>query len=339
MRCVIKSRLKSRVDALLPSNTKAVIYSLKGCALSNDERSFFTEAQPLGFILFKRNCERPAQVRKLCDDLRSCVGWHCPILIDQEGGRVQRLKPPVWRGYPAMQSFGARAEIDMDGALEDLRYTILQLAGELAEVGVNVNCAPVLDVLTEATTEAIGDRAFSEKVDIVGRLGLSVCRNLLAAGIVPIVKHIPGHGRAVCDSHKELPRVEVSLDALCKNDFEPYRFVFRSDVGAKLWAMASHVVYEAIDPDHPASVSEMVINKTIRSEIGFDGFLVSDDLDMDALAGYGDVAERAVKTIQAGCDAALYCSGDLEQMKKIQKIVPNLSAKAQERLHLSYKTA
>ena len=339
MRCVSRLRLKNRAGVLLPSNTKAVIYSVKGCALSDDERSFFAESLPLGFILFARNCEGPAQMRALCDDLRESVGWHCPILIDQEGGRVQRLKPPVWRSYPAMKYFGDMAREDMDSALEQLRFMMLQLAEELVEVGVNVNCAPVLDVLSEVTHDAIGDRAFADDPETVGRLGLSVCRNLIVAGVVPVVKHIPGHGRGKVDSHKDLPCIYESLDCLKKSDFNPFRFVFNSDVGSRIWAMAAHVIYDAIDPEHPASVSGKVISETIRGEMGFEGLLLSDDLDMEALAGYGDIAERALACLDAGCDVALYCGGEIEKMQKIQKIVPNLSAKAQKALNLSYKQA
>jgi len=324
---------------MIPNNTKAVIYSVQGAALSKEERSFFADAQPLGFILFGRNVETPAQLAMLNVELRAAVGWHCPILIDQEGGRVQRLKPPIWRGYPSMQTFGARAGVDMEIALEDLRYCTLQLAEELKEVGVNVTCAPVLDVLTEATHDVIGDRAFSEDAEIVSRLGLSVCRNLLSTNVIPVIKHLPGHGRATCDSHKELPRVGAYYDDLCKSDFKPFRFVSESDIAPKLWGMVAHVIYETIDPDYPASVSAKVIGDVIRGEIGFDGLLLSDDLDMDALKAYGDVGARAIACLEAGCDVALYCSGRLADMHDIQKTVPNLSAKARERLHSSLKLA
>ncbi len=313
-------------------NAGAVILSLKGCAVSDEERSFFKDANPLGFILFARNCENPAQLKALTDDLRGALGRSCPILIDQEGGRVQRLKPPVWRQYPPMKQFGDKAVSDMDGTLEELRFTILQMADELSECGVNVNCAPVLDVLTEVTHDVIGDRAFSENPEMVARLGLSVCRHFLAAGITPVIKHVPGHGHGKVDSHKDLPVVFEKLNRLRKGDFDPFRIVSESDVGSSVWGMAAHIVYDQIDPDHPASVSSKIINDIIRDEIGFDGFLVTDDLDMDALAGYGDPAQRALASLEAGCDAALYCSGDLAVMEKIAKAVPNLSAKAQKRL-------
>ncbi|MEM7650567.1 MAG: beta-N-acetylhexosaminidase [Pseudomonadota bacterium] len=320
-------------------DSKAVIFSLKGCALSDDERSFFKESNPLGFILFARNCENPQQLKSLTDDLRDTLGRNCPILIDQEGGRVQRLKPTVWRSYPPMKDFGDKAAEDMSGALEELRFSILQMAEELSECGVNVNCAPVMDVLTDATHDAIGDRAFSDDPEIVARLGLSVCRNLLAAGITPVVKHLPGHGRGKVDSHKDLPKISASIDELQSSDFKAIRSVFKSNIAPFVWGMMGHIVFEDIDPEHPASVSPKIISEIIRDDLGFDGFLVTDDLDMDALSGYGDVAARTLASLEAGCDAALYCSGKLEDMKKIAESVPKLSQKAQERLQKAAQSA
>jgi len=322
---------------LLPNNTKAVIYSCEGCALSDNERSFFAESAALGFVLFGRNCETPEQLRALSDSLRDVVGWECPILIDQEGGRVQRLKPPIWRGYPSMRTFGARAAIDMEGALSDLRFTVMQLSEELRAGGISVNCAPVLDVLIEATHDAIGDRAFSEDPDIVSRLGLSVCRNFIDVGITPIIKHIPGHGRAASDSHKDLPRVSASREELQATDFKPFKDIAVSDIADQVWAMAAHIVYEDIDAELPSSASPSIINDVIRGDIGFDGLLVSDDLDMDALAALGDVGQRSEAVLQAGCDVSLYCSGKLDDMQTIAKTVPNLSAKARKALQKSVK--
>ncbi|MGH1398653.1 MAG: beta-N-acetylhexosaminidase [Alphaproteobacteria bacterium] len=318
------------------SQSKAVILSVKGTALSEGERSFFASARPLGFILFARNCEAPAQVASLAAELREVVGWHCPVLIDQEGGRVQRLKPPVWRQYAPMKSFGKRAEQgDLDGALSDLRFSILQLAEELVEAGVDVNCAPVMDVLSAVTHDVIGDRAFSEEPDVVARMGESVCRNFLSAGVVPVIKHLPGHGRGAVDSHKDLPHVSENIDELIVADFEPFRSVSKI-FGQAIWGMVAHIVYDAIDPAHPSSVSPTIIKDVIRGDIGFDGFLLSDDLDMEALAGYGDVGGRAAACLAAGCDAALYCAGELDVMEGLIKSVPNLSASAQKRLQNSY---
>lgn len=298
-----------------------VIFSVEGRVLSTSERDFFRDARPFGFILFARNCETPEQVRRLTDDLKEAVGRDCPILIDQEGGRVQRLKPPFWRAYPPMRHFGEMAESDPEKALADLRFTILQMAEELLAAGVNADCAPVLDVLAADTHDVIGDRAFSCDPQIVGRLGVSVCRNFLAAGITPIIKHLPGHGRATLDSHKALPRVATPLSVLDAVDFEPFRIVAQSDIGGAVWGMAAHVVYEAIDPEHPSSVSSKVIGEIIRGRIGFGGLLLSDDLDMQALDRYGGPAARARAVLEAGCDVALYCAGDLAVMQEISGVV------------------
>ena len=310
----------------------AAILSLSGPKLTSKEKDFFKEANPFGFILFARNCETPEQVEVLIAGLKETLGRDCPILIDQEGGRVQRLKPPIWRHYPAADTFGARAEVDLELALDDLRFNTLQLSGELRDLGINVNCTPVLDVLSPETHDVIGDRAFSEKPEIVARLGLSVCRNSLAAGVTPVIKHLPGHGRARVDSHKDLPRVNASREDLEKIDFFPFRSVASSDIASGVWGMAAHIVYEQIDSDHPSSVSPVIIREIIRGSIGFNGFLVSDDLDMEALKYYGNIPRRCLATLGAGCDAALYCAGNLPVMEKIAESVPKLSARALQSL-------
>jgi len=311
---------------------KAVIFSVAGPELSAEEEALFRDANPYGFILFARNCENRAQVKALTDDLRASVGRDCPILIDQEGGRVQRLKPPQWRSYPPFQQFGDLARSNMDKALEDLRFETLRLAEELLEVGVNVNCSPVLDVLMPETHDVIGDRAFSDDPELVARLGLSVCRHFLAADIVPIIKHIPGHGRARADSHLELPRVSASLEELRAVDFKPFQAVANDRIGAAVWAMTAHIVYDALDAEQVASASPAVIHDFIRGEIGFEGILLSDDLDMKALDCYGDVTQRAHLCLEAGCDLALYCSGELEPMQKLAESVPNLREESRIRL-------
>ncbi|MCB1533101.1 MAG: beta-N-acetylhexosaminidase [Alphaproteobacteria bacterium] len=310
----------------------ASIFSLSGPELTKEQRAFFRDADPLGFILFARNCENPAQLHTLTSELKETLGRNCPILIDQEGGRVQRLKPPIWRKYDPARSFGERAENNMDEALQDLRFRTLRIAEELLECGITVNCDPVIDVLTSETHEVIGDRAYSDNPDIVSRLGISVCRQYLAAGVTPVIKHLPGHGRATLDSHKDLPRVNAPREDLRTRDFKAFRDVCASDIGGYIWSMAAHIVYEDIDPDRPSSISPTVISDIIRGEIGFDGLLLTDDLDMDALSAHGDVALRASASLQAGCDVALYCSGKLADMQKIAESVPNLSAKAQKRL-------
>ncbi|MCC6597754.1 MAG: beta-N-acetylhexosaminidase [Alphaproteobacteria bacterium] len=304
-------------SSVIPEGLLPVIFSVKDSCLSAGEFDLFRQSNPLGFILFARNCENPAQLRTLTDALRDAVGRDCPILVDQEGGRVQRLKPPFWRRYPPMRYFGEMMDTDPEGALEALRFTILQMGEELRAAGITTNCAPVLDVLNAQTHEAIGDRAFSDNPQSVGRLGLSVCRNLLAMGITPVIKHLPGHGRADLDSHKNLPRVSAPLAALEETDFQPFSMIARSDIGKQVWGMAAHIVYEDIDPVHASSVSRVIIKDIIRDRLGFEGILLSDDLDMEALAHYGDVPARARAVLAAGCDVALYCGGDLAVMRQI----------------------
>ncbi len=310
----------------------AVIFSIEGPELSKDEIALFKQANPFGFILFARNCQTPAQVLALTNHLRDLVGRECPILIDQEGGRVQRLKPPIWREYPAARTFGIQAETDLNGALSDLRFRTLQLSEELRASGINVNCDPVLDVLSNNTHDVIGDRAFSSDPDIVARLSLSICRHYLASGITPVIKHMPGHGRANADSHKELPIIEASLEELEKMDFKPFIEIAQSDVGAAVWGMPTPVLYSAIDPEHAACASPIVIEDIIREKIGFKGILISDALDMEGMAAYGDAATRTNAVLHAGCDLALHCTGKLDEMQKIAESVPKLSINALERL-------
>ncbi|MGQ0526953.1 MAG: beta-N-acetylhexosaminidase [Alphaproteobacteria bacterium] len=315
-------------------NASAAIFSIAGLQLSKDEIELFKKSPPLGFILFARNCENPAQLKSLNEQLKNIVGRDCPILIDQEGGRVQRLRPPHWRALPPMKQFGDAALEDKDHALEDLRFTILQMAEDLLGCGINVNCTPVLDVLTAKTHDVIGDRAFSGNPAVVSRLGLSVCRSLLAAGITPIIKHIPGHGRGTLDSHFDLPVVDTVAAELSKTDFLPFRDIASSDVGPYLWAMTAHIIYSAIDPDLPATLSPRMID-IIRREIGFDGILLTDDVDMKALKTYGDVTTRCRDSLEAGCDLVLYCAGNMGDMRKIAESVPKMTVKTLERLQKS----
>lgn len=321
----------------VPEGTKAVIFSLSGPELTPHEAALFKAARPLGFILFDkdgaRNIQNPRQVKALTDSLKDCAGWDCPILIDQEGGRVQRMKPPYWRAYPPGKMFGdMAADESLDAALEALRFNTLQMADDLVEAGVNVNCAPVLDLVFPGAHEIIGDRAFGADPALAGRLGLSLCRHYLAAGVTPVIKHIPGHGRAEADSHLALPRVKASHAELAAADFAPFKILAESDVGRRVWGMTAHVVYEAFDPDHPATTSRTVMNDVIRGEIGFEGFLLGDDLDMKALDIYGDLPARAKACLDAGCDALLYCSGRFKDMELLARHVPELTSSARQRL-------
>jgi len=310
----------------------ACIFSVSGETLTDRELSVFKDSDPLGFILFKRNCENPEQVKSLVDQLKETVGRDCPILIDQEGGRVQRLRPPHWREYSPMKVFGDLYREDPEAALEQLRFETLRLSEELVELGINVDCAPVLDLIFDGAHDIVGDRSFSDDPDIVYRLGLSVCRHFLSAGITPIIKHIPGHGRALADSHLELPHVDADYDDLSKLDFAPFRAIAKSEVGQAVWAMTAHMTYQALETDIPMSLSADSITKVIRDDIGFDGVLICDDLDMKALDAYGTVSDKANKAIAAGCDLGLYCAGEIEKMEELAENLPKMSEKALKRL-------
>ncbi len=304
----------------------AVIYGCSGTALRTDEKSFFAEVRPAGFILFERNCENPDQVRGLVDDLRGCTGRAgTPVLIDQEGGRVQRLKPPHWRDRPAAASFQSLAGRDPALAGEAVRLNAELIAAELSDLGITVDCAPVLDVPAPGSHGIIGDRAFGDDPDKVAALGLVAAEGFLSRGVLPVIKHIPGHGRAFADSHHELPVVEAAAEELEKTDFPPFRAL-----GHMPWAMTAHVVYTALDEDNPATTSERVIRDTIRGSLGFDGVLVSDDIGMKALTG--SFAERAAAALAAGCDLVLHCSGDMAEMEDTARGAGPLTGDAVARL-------
>jgi beta-N-acetylhexosaminidase len=300
---------------MTPRMPLAAILGCSGTELRAVERDFFAAADPLGFILFERNCADPDQLRALTSELRGCVGRDdAPILIDQEGGRVQRLKPPHWRRAPAGAAFAALARQDA-GAAEEAAYLNARLiAGELHASGIDVDCAPVLDVPQPGGDPVIGDRALGADPATVSALGRQVCAGLTDGGVVPVIKHIPGHGRATADSHEATPVVDAAFGELEAVDFAPFRAVAAA-LGRGVWGMTAHVVFDAIDPEFPATVSARVIGETIRGAIGFDGFLVSDDLSMKALSDR--LAERAAAALAAGCDAVLHCNGKLEEMEQV----------------------
>ncbi len=304
----------------------AVVFGCEGLSLTDWERGFFTDSNPLGFILFARNCETPEQIRALVADLRESVGRDsAPVLIDQEGGRVARLKPPRWRAAPAAGRFGLLAGRDRDLAAEAVHLNARLIAADLIDLGITVNCAPVLDLPTPGADDAIGDRAFGAEPERVAELGRAFCDGLLAGGVLPVIKHIPGHGRARVDSHHQLPRVETPRAELEVSDFRPFAALAHLP-----WAMTGHLVYTAIDPDHPATMSRRVIAEVIRGAIGFDGVLVTDDLSMNALRG--GYAERAADSLAAGCDLVLHCNGKTEEMTAVMAGVGPLSADAVRRL-------
>lgn len=307
------------------NNALACIFSISGTKLTDKEISLFKSANPFGFILFKRNCENPAQLKLLTSSLKEIVGRDCPILIDQEGGRVQRLGSPHWRDFKPMRYFGDLYKLDREKALDELRFETLRLSDELVELGINVNCAPVLDLYFEGAHAIIGDRAFSDDPEIVARLGECVCRNFLKAGITPIIKHIPGHGRAHSDSHLELPVIDAPYEELSRLDFAPFKELASSDMGNNIWAMSAHITFNAMDRDHLVSVSPKVINDVIRGDIGFNGILIGDDLDMKAMDAYGGICAKAIETLRAGCDLALYCAGEFDKMEELAANLPVLS--------------
>lgn len=283
---------------------KPVIFGCSGLKLTAEEREFFKKHQPYGFIIFKRNIENPAQVRALVEEFKSCVEHKfVPILIDQEGGRVARLRPPYWPEFECCGNF-EKKESPLDASFTGG----FNIAKELAAIGVNVDCAPMLDVRQPGAHDIVGDRAFSEDPKIVAKLGRAFMDGLKMGGVLPIIKHIPGHGRAMSDSHLELPRVKASLKEL-EVDFYPFR-----ELNDAPYAMTAHIIYEAIDPDNCATQSAKVI-KLIRENIGFKGLIMTDDLSMKALAG--SFAERTKRSLDAGCDLILHCNGEMAEMKEI----------------------
>jgi beta-N-acetylhexosaminidase len=286
---------------------KPVIYGLSGHALTPEERDFFGEADPLGYILFKRNCGDRAQMRALTDSLRMLSGRaDLPILIDQEGGRVARMQPPEWPAFPAPAVFDALYDVAPVSAIEAARASAHALALMLAEVGVNVDCLPLLDVRQPETTGAIGDRSLGGEPMRVAALGKAVIQGLRRGGVVGVVKHMPGHGRAVVDSHLELPRVAAGAEAL-ETDIAPFASLHDAPMG-----MTCHVVFEAWDSEHPATLSPTVIHDIIRGRIGFDGLLLTDVIDMMALSG--SAGEKAVAALAAGCDVVLDCWARMDEM-------------------------
>ena len=301
------------------------IYGCSGAALSADERAFFRETQPWGFILFGRNIETPDQVRTLVRALRETVGG-APVLIDQEGGRVSRLKPPHWHERLAAARFGALHDANPEAAREATYLNARLIAHDLANLEINVDCLPVLDVPVAGAHDVIGDRAFARDPGTVIDLGRAQIEGLMEGGVLPVMKHIPGHGRAGADSHLALPRVDADVEELSASDFVTFRSLDLCPM-----AMTAHVVYDSIDPQRPATTSPKVIRDVIRGEIGFDGLLMSDDLSMRALDGPLEVRARAA--LFAGCDVVLHCNGDMEEMKLVAseaKVLDGIALKRAE---------
>lgn len=287
---------------------RAVVFGIAGTILTADEKAFLRDADPLGFILFGRNCEEPDAIRGLTAELRNTVGRDdAPVLIDQEGGPVMRLRPPIWHDAPAAQTLGNLYLDDPDRAINATRALGSMFGAELLELGIDVDCAPVADLARPETTDAIGTRAYSDNPQIVAVLARAMAEGLQQEGCLPVIKHIPGHGRAQVDSHQVLPHVSADREALQTTDFSVFTELCDLPLG-----MSAHVVFEAFDPDDPATTSRTVIEQLIRGHIGFDGFLFSDDIVMSALSG--SPSERTRRVLEAGCDAVLHCSGELSEM-------------------------
>ncbi len=308
------------------SQPRAVIFSCAGPFLSAAEKAFFEAENPFDFILFARNVENPDQVRKLIDDLRECVGREdAPVLVDQEGGRVQRLRSPHWFTAPSFGKIGALYATDKDKACRAAMITTELIAHDLIECGFNVNCSPSLDMNRPETSNVIGDRSFGLDQHMITELALIVAKTYLDCGVMPVIKHMPGHGRAIVDSHHELPVVDTTLEDLEATDFVPFKAL-----NSQPWGMTAHIVFEAVDKNAPATQSPAVIKNIIRGSIGFDGLLLSDDLNMNALAG--DLDLRAARALEAGVDIILHCSGDLDEMRKVAPHCPPLPATTVRRI-------
>src|SRR5215469_6679592 len=302
---------------------RAVVLGCSGESLNTFERGFFPAADPVGFILFRRNCGSPGQVRELVAALRECVGRNsAPVLIDQEGGRVARLRPPHWRLYP---SAARLASLPDPLAARAARLAARLMADDLQRLGITVDCLPVLDLPAEDADPVIGDRAYGSNPDRVVHLAQTVCEALLEGAVLPVIKHIPGHGRARVDSHEACPLIETGREELSCTDFAPFR-----GLAGMPWAMTAHIVYAAIDTAAPATLSRRVIADVIRGEIGFGGVLISDDLSMRALGGR--IGERVRRALDAGCDLALHCNGDPGEMEEVVAEASVISHRTAERL-------
>ncbi|MBR0551144.1 glycoside hydrolase family 3 N-terminal domain-containing protein [Stakelama marina] len=310
---------------------KPVIYGLSGLSLTDAERAFFAEADPVGYILFKRNVGDRAQLRALTDELRTLSGRDdLPILIDQEGGKVARMGPPEWPAFPAGPAFDALYEIAPASAIEAARVNAQAIALMLAEVGITVDCLPLLDVRQPETTPAIAERVFGAEPMRVSALGRATIEGLRRGGVVGVVKHMPGHGRAVVDSHYELPVVKADAHAL-ESDLEPFHTLKDAPMG-----MTAHVVYEAWDSERPGTLSPVIVEDVIRRRIGFDGLLMTDDIDMKALSG--SAGEKAAAAIAAGCDVALDCWARMNEMVDIAERTGELTTAGRERLDRAMAT-
>jgi beta-N-acetylhexosaminidase len=303
---------------------RAFISGLAGLTLTANERSFLRETQPWGLILFKRNISYPRQVTELVDSFRDVVGWQAPILVDQEGGRVQRLGPPHWPVYPPGARYSELYDRDPASGLAAARLAGHLIAADLAALGIDVDCLPIADVPVPGADAVIGDRAYGTEPGKVAAIAAAVAQGLQAGGVLPVLKHLPGHGRATADSHHRLPVVDTARATLEATDFAAFRPLAGLPLG-----MTAHVVFSAIDAIAPATTSVTMVQEVIRGFIGFRGLLMSDDVSMNALSG--TIAERSRAALAAGCDVVLHCNGNLEEMVAVATVAPELSGEAARR--------
>lgn len=302
------------------------IFGCSGLSLTPEEKTFFAKVKPAGFIIFKRNVDEPDQVAALVKEMKETVGRHkVPILVDQEGGRVQRLSEPFWRKYPAMATFGQMAQKDPTLAASALRLNVRLIADDLRRVGINVDCLPVLDIMNDWADPIVGDRAFSNDPKLVTAMGRIVVDALMEGGVLPVIKHIPGHGRATADSHLELPVVDATVAEMDDTDFVPFKELSDAPFG-----MTAHIKYTDIDPKQCATLSRVVIGRIIRMKMGFSGLLMSDDLAMKALTG--EFEDRTRGAFAAGCDLVLHCNGKMDEMQAIASACHVASGKLEKRL-------
>jgi beta-N-acetylhexosaminidase len=310
---------------------KNFITGLSGPVLTGEERELVAREKPCGLILFDRNIEDREQLRRLIGEYCEAVGEERQlVLIDQEGGRIQRMRPPVWRAWPAAARYGELWEKERETALEAARLVFRLMMEELREVGFNVDCAPVLDIPRPGAHEVIGDRAFGTDLKAIIELGRAVAEGCMEGGVLPVIKHLPGHGRANADSHEQLPVIDASRNELERSDFIPFRALRDMPL-----AMTGHLLLRRIDPNNHVSVSPLIISEIIRGHIGFDGLLMSDDIHMEAMAG--GMGERASEVLAAGCDVALYCKGEIGQMREVAQNAGELTGRSLARFNAAFE--
>jgi beta-N-acetylhexosaminidase len=310
---------------------RAFITGVAGSTLTDEERGFLREAQPWGLIVFKRNVVGAELLRRLIDDFRTTVGREAPVLVDQEGGRVQRLGPPDWPSYPSGATYGALFDQDREKGLAAARLGARLIAADLAPLGIDVDCLPLADVPVSGADPVVGDRAYGTEPGKVSAIAGAIAEGLADGGVLPVLKHIPGHGRATADSHHRLPVVDTDEETLDRTDFAAFR-----PLKALPMAMTAHVVFSALDPLAPATISARIVRDVIRDSIGFAGLLMSDDISMQALSG--SVSERSKAAIAAGCDLILHCNGQMQEMREVAAAVPLLTGEAARRAKAALAT-